>query len=300
MPVATKPEQWVLNPPKVKTLDESFRRCKQIARKHYENFPVGSVLIPRHLQPYVFAVYAFARTADDFADEPGYSDAERILYLNEWEELFIRSLESQTRHPIMWAVAETIRAKDLPVQLFLDLLSAFRQDITIKRYATFSDVIDYCKRSADPIGRLLLLIFGYRDTKLFRYSDSICTGLQLTNFWQDVSVDIKKDRIYIPGEDMGSYGVTESDLFHGQITNEVKALIRFEIDRTDALFTMGKPLLNALRGRFRYEIKCVLIGGRTILKKIRKNNYDVLTSRPKLSVWDAPSFIQQLLFTSRS
>lgn len=293
MPVAVKPEQWVLNPPKVASLDESFRRCKHIARKHYENFPVGSILIPRHLQPFVFAVYAFARTADDFADEPGYSDAERILYLNEWEELFLRSLESRTRHPIMWAVTETIRAKDLPVQLFLDLLSAFRQDVTVKRYKTFRSVLDYCRRSANPIGRLLLMIFGYRDPKLFPRSDAICTALQLTNFWQDVSVDIKKNRIYLPDEDMFSFGVSENDLVLTTVGRHLKDLIRFEVERTAGMFKMGRPLLKNIRGRFRYEIKFVLIGGNTILRKIEKNDYDVLKVRPTLSFRDTPSFIYQ-------
>lgn len=295
MPVAVKPEQWVLNPPKVGSLDESFRRCKHIARKHYENFPVGSILIPRHLQPYVFAVYAFARTADDFADEPGYSDAERILYLNEWEELFLRSLESRTRHPIMWAVAETIRSKDLPVQLFQDLLSAFRQDVTVKRYNTFNEVMEYCRRSANPIGRLMLMIFGYRDSKLFRYSDAICTGLQLTNFWQDVSIDIKKNRIYFPDDDMFSYGVSELELTRNRSSRSLRNLVRFEVERTDALFKMGKPLLKYLRGRFKYEIKCVLIGGKAILRKIEKNDYDVLKIRPKLAFRDAPSLLYKFL-----
>ncbi len=295
MPVALKPEQWVVNPPKVGSLDESFRRCKRIARKHYENFPVGSILIPRHLQPYVFAVYAFARTADDFADEPGYSDAERILYLNEWEELFLRSLESRTRHPIMWAVTETIRSKELPVQLFQDLLSAFRQDITVKRYNTFNDVMDYCRRSANPVGRLVLMIFGYRDSNLFRYSDAICTALQLTNFWQDVSVDIKKNRIYFPDEDMVSYGVSEIELTRKRSSRSLRNLVRFEVERTDALFKIGAPLLKYLRGRLRYEIKCVLIGGRAILGKIEKNDYDVLKKRPKLSFRDAPSLLYNFL-----
>jgi len=297
MSVATKPERWVMNPQKVKSLEESFRRCKHIARRHYENFPVGSALIPRHLQPFVFAVYAFARTADDFADEPGYSDAERILYLNEWEELFLKSLETQTRHPIMWAVAETIRAKDLPVDLFLDLLSAFRQDVTVKRYKNFSDVMDYCRRSANPIGRLLLMIFGYRDPELYRYSDAICTGLQLTNFWQDISIDIQKNRIYIPDEDMLSYAVGEADLEHTVCSPNLKDLIRFEVERTDALFKMGRPLLNHIRGRFKYEIKFVLIGGSTILRKIEKIDYDVINKRPKLSVRDTPSFIYQFFLT---
>lgn len=297
MPVAVNPERWVLNPPKVKTLDESFRRCKYIARKHYENFPVGSVLIPRHLQPSVFAVYAFARTADDFADEPGYSDAERVLYLNEWEELFLRSLETKTRHPIMWAVSETIRAKELPVQLFLDLLSAFRQDVTVKRYKSFNDLMDYCRRSADPIGRLLLLIFGYRDANLFRYSDAICTGLQLANFWQDASVDIKNNRIYFPREDMHSYGVSELDFYGKTSSRQFKDLVRFEVERTAALFKIGKPLIKKLRGRFRYEIKSVLAGGNTILRKIEKLDYDVLNSRPTVSLWDAPTLFLQFLRT---
>jgi hydroxysqualene synthase len=297
MPVATKAEQWILHPPKVRTLEDSFRRCKQIARKHYENFPVGSVLIPREMQPYVFAVYAFARTADDFADEPGYSDAERLLYLNEWEDLFHRSLETKTRHPIMWAVSETMRAKDIPPSLFTDLLSAFRQDVSVKRYETFTDVMDYCARSANPIGRLLLLIFGYRDAALFRYSDAICSALQLTNFWQDVSVDLRKDRIYIPQEDLIAYGVDERALSMRAASDALRHLMRFEVERTDALFSMGTPLLKHLRGRFRAEIKCILIGGTSILRKIERQGYDVLRKRPKLGVGDTPRFLGKLLTT---
>jgi hydroxysqualene synthase len=288
MSVVTKPERWVLDPPKVSSLENSFRRCRQIARSHYENFPVGSLLIPRRLQPYVFAVYAFARTADDFADEPGYSDAERILYLNEWEELFIKSLDGNLRHPIMWGVVETIRKHDLPVKLFLDLLSAFRQDVSVRRYDSFNDLMDYCRRSADPVGRLLLLIFGYRDVSLFRYSDSVCTALQLANFWQDVSVDLRKNRIYIPREDMMSFGVTESEFFRDRATRSFRELIRYEIERTNALFRMGAPLIRHLRGRFRYEIKCVLAGGTAVLRKIERIDCDVLRTRPKLTVWDAP------------
>jgi hydroxysqualene synthase len=297
MSVAIKPERWILNPPKVQTLNESFRRCKLIARKHYENFPVGSFLIPKHLQHYVFSLYAFARTADDFADEPGYSDAERLVYLNEWEELFRKSLSAKTQHPIMWAVSETIRKHDLPPILFLDLLSAFRQDVTVHRYETMDHLLDYCTRSANPVGRLLLMLFGYRDQDLFTYSDAICSALQLTNLWQDVSVDIKKNRIYIPQADMQAFRVTETDIELGDEGIGFRNLIRFETDRTLTMFKMGDPLLKHLRGRFKWEIKAVLAGGRQVLRKIEKINYTVGRKRPALSYTDTPALIAKFFFS---
>ncbi len=295
MPVALKPEKWVLDPPQVKSLGESFRYCKTIARKHYENYPVGSLLIPRNLQPYVFAVYAFARTADDFADEPGYSDAERIVYLNDWEDLFRQALESETRHPIMWGVAETIRTCGVPPQLFLDLLSAFRQDVCVKRYETFDHLLDYCSRSANPIGRIMLFLFGYRNEELFSNSDAICTALQLTNFWQDISLDVDKGRIYIPQVDMQAFNIEDGELYIGASSTQFRNLVRFEVERTTAMFRMGEPLLKHLRGRFRLEIKAILIGGMRILTRIEKMNYDVLRRRPVLSIQDAPFMIWHFL-----
>jgi hydroxysqualene synthase len=297
MSVAIKPERWVLNPPKVKSLNESFRRCKLIARKHYENFPVGSLLIPKHLQPYVFSLYAFARTADDFADEPGYSDAERLVYLNEWEELFRKSLTSKTQHPIMWAVSETIRKHELPPILFLDLLSAFKQDVSVRRYETIDHLLDYCSRSANPIGRLMLLLFGYRDQELFTYSDAICTALQLTNFWQDVPVDIIKNRIYIPQVDMQAYHVTEDQIETGDNGIQIRNLIRFEVDRTSTMFKMGEPLLKHLHGRFKWEIKAILVGGTRILRKIEKIQYNVVRKRPALTFTDTPALVYKFFFS---
>ena len=268
---------------------EAFAYCEQLTRAHYENFPVGSVLIPKALRQHVYSIYAFARTADDFADE-GYDTkimpTERLELLNDWEQQLEACYQGQATHPIFVALAETIRALNLPLQLFKDLLSAFKQDVVKSRYATFDEVLDYCRRSANPVGRLILLLFGYRDENLYQLSDHICTALQLANFWQDVSVDLLKDRIYLPQDELAKFGLSEDELMAGKFDQRYADLLKFEVARTWQLFKAGKPLPKLVRGRLSFELKLTWQGGTRILELIERIGYDTLSRRPKITRFD--------------
>ncbi|HMY76522.1 MAG TPA: squalene synthase HpnC, partial [Blastocatellia bacterium] len=193
------------------SLEAAYAYCRQMAESHYENFPVGSVLIPSQLRKHVYSIYAFARTADDFADEgyetSGLTETQRLAALDDWQQKLDRCFAGDADHPVFIALAATVKDLNLPKKLLADLLSAFKQDVTKRRYADFDEVLDYCTRSANPVGRLILLLFGYRDERLHQLSDHICTALQLANFWQDVAVDIQKDRVYLPEDDMARFGV---------------------------------------------------------------------------------------------
>src|SRR5215831_12399444 len=198
------------------TVDEAYAYCERLARSHYENFPVGSILVPKRLRKHVYSVYAFARVADDFADE-GYetgelTEAQRLAALDDWERKLEDCYRGRADHPVFVALAETVKELRLPIQLFTGLLSAFKQDVVKRRYADFEEVLDYCSRSANPVGRLILLLFDYREEGLAELSDCVCTGLQLANFWQDVEVDIRKDRVYLPQNEMARFGVSDDDL----------------------------------------------------------------------------------------
>jgi phytoene synthase len=188
------------------SLEEAYAYCRRMAEMHYENFPVGSLLIPKARRKYVYSIYAFARTADDFADEgyetTGLTESDRLAALEDWQRRLGDCYAGNADHPVFVALAATIKELNLPDKLLSDLLSAFRQDVTKHRYANFDEVLDYCTRSANPVGRMILLLFNYRDEQLHRLSDHICTALQLANFWQDVSVDIRKDRVYLPEDEM--------------------------------------------------------------------------------------------------
>jgi squalene synthase HpnC len=274
----TTPKRW--------SSADAFRVCEELAYRHYENFPVASWLIPKAQRKYVAALYSFARTADDFADEPGYSVAERIENLRRWEERLANCYEGTASHPIFVALAETVERFQIPQQLFLDLLSAFRQDVTINRYETFDELLAYCQRSANPVGRLILLLFNYRSEQLFEQSDAICAALQLTNFLQDVSVDMKTNRIYIPQEDFAEYEYTELDLQNRTVNQAFRMLMESQVRRTEELFAQGRPLLDAVGTDLRRELRLTWHGGMEILKKIRNAQFDVLSARPKLSAFD--------------
>lgn len=280
------------------TVEEAYAHCTALARAHYENFPVGR-LVPGHLQKHVHAVYAFARYADDMADE-GYVDDgmltgstlqlapgerltpdQRLLALEEWQSHLTKPISSSTP-PTFIAVQATIQDLDLPISLFTDLISAFKQDVVKRRYANFAEVLDYCRRSANPVGRLVLLLHGHRDEHQHWMSDQICTALQLANFWQDVSVDLRKDRIYLPQEDREAFGVTEEDLFAHRATPGFRRLMRFQVDRTQSIFDQGEPLSATLPGLLQWEIRLTWLGGASVLRKIEEQNYDTLTARPKV------------------
>jgi len=266
--------------------DEGFRYCEKIARSHYENFPVASCFVSRAMRKYVWSIYAFARIADDYADEPGYTLAERIDNLQQWGQYLEECYNGNPTHRVFSALAETAERFQIPIELFQNLLTAFRSDVTMKRYDTYEDVQAYCRNSANPIGRLILLLFNYRSENMMQLSDSICTALQLTNFWQDVSVDLQKDRIYIPSDDLKKFNYSEQELINRNVNNNFRSLIAFQLQRTEELFAEGKPLLSMAGKDLSLELKLTWNGGTGILKKIHQQNYDVLTKRPALSILD--------------
>lgn len=273
----------------------AYAHCTGIARRHYENFPVASILIPKRLRPHVCAVYAFARRADDFADEARFS-GRRAARLAAWERQFNQAVAGHPpRNPVLAATAHTVRAFDLPETPFLDLLSAFRQDVTTRRYPHFDAVQDYCRRSADPVGRIVLMLFGYRQEKYMRWSDAICTALQLANFWQDVAVDARKDRIYLPLDDMARFGVTEEDVMHGRTSDAFRKLMAFQVARTRALFQEGRPLCTAVSGRLSFELKAIWLGGMGILDAVERSGYNVLAARPAHETSDRLRFLSAAL-----
>jgi squalene synthase HpnC len=265
---------------------ESFEYCQKIAYEHYENFPVASRFIPADKRSYIAAVYAFARAADDYADEPGYTPAERIENINRWEKLLDDCFNGEAAHPVFIALAETVERFQIPGELFHNLLTAFRSDVITHRYETFEQVLDYCSCSANPVGRLVLMLFNYRSELMMMHSDNICTALQLTNFWQDVSVDLQKNRLYIPREDLDQFGVSEDEVFQHTSSTRFRKLLSFEVARTERLFREGKPLLQEVGKDLRFELKLTWNGGMSILGKIKAQGYDVLRRRPHLSTVD--------------
>ena len=260
------------------TLDEAYARCEARVRGHYENFPVG-LFVPREKRPHVHALYAFARAADDFADEKIY-EGMRAEKLDQWEQRLHAAYEGRAEDPIFMALAHTVRTLDIPKDLLLDLLSAFRQDTVQSRYTTWGELLDYCRRSANPVGRLVLLVFGYHDPQLPPLSDSICTALQLANHWQDLAVDLHKDRIYAPRQLLDRFGVREWDLNAGKVTDAFKALMAELVSRTRDLFRDGRPLCDRVGRDLRFEMRLTWLGGSGILDRIESAGYDVFRRRP--------------------
>ena len=255
---------------------------------HYENFPVASVLVPARYRGAVVAIYRFARAADDIADEGNAPAVER----HEALDAFSRHLDAIERgatpsEPPFGALAPAIREHDLPIELFRDLLSAFGQDVDVTRYATFVDVLDYCRRSANPVGRLLLALYRVDDAPALAQSDAICTALQLANFWQDVAIDWRKDtRLYLPLEDIDRFGVALSQIANGVCDERFTRLMAFETARTRALFDQGRPLPRRLPWRLGLELKAVIAGGSRVLERIDRVRGDVFTYRPVLGKRD--------------
>jgi squalene synthase HpnC len=295
-------------------LAAAYASCARDAGTHYENFPVASWLVPRHMRHHVAAVYAFARAADDFADEGTRSVDERHRLLDSWL-CRLRDAVSESPPPprrpivegepantneIFLALGATIREKQLPSGLFEDLLSAFRQDVTVTRYESWVDVMDYCRRSANPVGRLVLRIADYRDPKLDGWSDAICTALQLTNFWQDLKIDFDRGRVYIPVDEMRAHGAIPSDLSGSMMTPAWTRAVAAAVSRTRALFNEGLPLCDAVRGRLKYELRATWLGGTRILDRLERSEYDMIHSRPSLGAADAPWFAWRMLSWSSS
>jgi len=273
------PLPWLDPPPGPWPVERAYRYCEDFARAHHENFPVASRFVPSALRPHLVALYAFARAADDFADEPQY-DGHRSQALDAWQEELHRCFHGEPRHPVFVALHDTIDKRGLTLPPFEDLLSAFRADLEVTRYATFTSLRAYTARSAEPVGRLLLGLFGYRDPELVRFADEISTAVQLTNYWQDVASDAARDHIYIPGEDLHFFGVSEADLKSLRLATPVRDLMRFEVARTRALFERGRPLLGKLGHDLKFELALIWLAGMAILDKIEEADFDVFTRRP--------------------
>jgi len=260
------------------SLDEAYAFCGKLARSHYENFTVASWLMPRAMRKHMHAIYAYARIADDFADEE--HDLEK---LDGWERELELAYAGAPRHPVFVAIADTAAKFAIPKQPFADLLVAFRSDVNFKGFDTIDDLLGYCRYSANPVGRLVLYLFGYADAERQRLSDLVCSGLQLANFWQDVSVDLANGRIYFPRRDLAAHELAQADLRHGVATKRFIDLMKSEVERARAMLREGGAgLAKMVDRRLRRDILMFAGGGLAILRAIEDSGYDVLTARPKL------------------
>jgi squalene synthase HpnC len=275
-----------------------FAYCEAIARAHHENFPVGSRFLPGELRPHMAALYAFTRLADDFADEPAYA-GHRLAELDRWEDQLLAAFHGRAEHPVFVALAETVRRHELPLAPFSDLLSAFRLDLKTRRYATFADLMAYVERAAQPIGRLILYLFGARDAERLRYGDELATALALTSFWQDLRRDLARDRVYLPQEDLRHFGVSEEDLAAERPSAARTALVRFQTARTRAIYERARPLLARAPRGIAVELGLFYFGGRRALDKIEAGAGRIFSSRPRLHALDKAWALARALASSR-
>ena len=265
---------------------QAYAQCQAIANEHYENFPTASLLLKKELRAAIAVIYAFARAADDFADEGDFTQAQRLQKLDDWEYQLDLCLEGKSENPIFIALADVMQAHQLPVQLFRDLLAAFRMDVNFKGFKTLDDLMFYCKHSADPVGRLMLALHKVDGEKALKASDAICSALQLTNFWQDFKVDIPKGRCYLADEWLLPLHINREDVLAGKYTSEqLRPAIDTAIAETQRLFNQGYTLLPYLPIRLRAQIAATLAGGTTILHATAKLD-DPLNQRPTLSKLD--------------
>lgn len=254
---------------------------------HYENFPVASILLPKRLRPAVRSIYAFARSADDIADEGNAPREVRLEMLESYETALDRIQSGLAAKSAMFqSLDDVVRDYQLPLLPFHRLLSAFKQDVVTTRYADFDALLDYCGRSANPVGELMLHLYGAVNEQNLRDSDAICSALQLINFWQDVAIDWQKDRIYLPQEDLNQYGVTEAQIDEALVDDAWRKMMRFEVERARALMLSGAGLPLRLSGRIGWELRMVLQGGLRILERIEAADYDIFRKRPKLKFID--------------
>jgi phytoene synthase len=258
-----------------------------MAVDHYENFPVASILLPKHLRRAVEIIYHFARQADDFADEGDMPDAERLAKLDEFRTELNRIAAHETPlTPLFRDLASIVEQHQLPLQPLRDLLDAFSQDVIKKHYQNFDELLDYCRRSANPVGRLLLHLYGEATPQNLIYSDAICTSLQLINFWQDVKKDYAIKRIYLPQDEMARFGVTEAHLAEARVDAAWQALMQFQVQRARDMMNSGKPLGTILSGRIGLEMRLIIAGGLRILSKLKAVDYDMFNKRPVLRPFD--------------
>ncbi len=269
-------------PSRAPSLEDAYAYCERLARTHYENFSVATWFLPKRLRQHFYNVYAYCRISDDLGDETGNREASLQL-LDEWESELNACYEGHPRHPVFVALAGTVREFDIPKQTFADLLTAFRQDQTVTRYETFDDLLGYCRYSANPVGHLVLYLGGYRDTERQQVSDFTCTALQLANFWQDVSTDYEKGRIYLPLEDLGKYNVAEADIAGNNNTGAFREMMRFEVQRAREWFDQGLPLAKKVSRDLAIDIELFSRGGQEILNAIEGQGYAVLGRRPIIS-----------------
>ncbi len=287
-PASSAARGWSALPPEYAipatppTLEEARAYCERLARSHYENFSVASWFLPTRLRRHFFSVYAYCRISDDLGDEVG-DPQQSLALLDDWEAELDACYAGRPRHPVFVALAETVQACRVPRQPFADLLQAFRQDQRVTRYATFDDLLGYCRYSANPVGRLVLYVCGYDDPELQQLSDYTCTALQLANFWQDVAVDYAKGRIYLPVEDLHRYGVGEADIAERRATPQFLDLMRFQVQRAREWFERGLPLAARVDRELAIDIELFSRGGLAILDAIARQGYDVLRRRPVIS-----------------
>ena len=264
------------------SLPEAEAYTGWLATHHYENFHVVSFLLPPHLHQDFYNVYSFCRWADDLGDELGDRD-ESLRWLAWWRQQLQAMYRGETQHPVFVALAGTAQRRSLPVEPFDDLIQAFEQDQRKTRYADWAELQEYCRRSANPVGRLVLMLCGYRDAERFRQSDATCTGLQLANFWQDVTVDWAKDRVYLPQDLLARHGVSEADIAARRFTRGFQNAMREAVDQARLCFAEGAPLARTLDPRLALDIELFTRGGLAILSKIESQGYDVLKGRPRIS-----------------
>ena len=267
-------------------INSAYQEAIDFAKNHYENFPVVSLLVPKPLRKHIAVIYWFARTADDIADEGSFPLRDRIDMLDKFEERLTALLHGNFASSFELALHSTIKTKNLSQEHFYNLLKAFKQDVIKKRYKNYEELICYCKNSANPVGRLILELNGKRNVEAINLSDKICTALQLTNFWQDTEIDFRKGRIYYPEDEMENFKVTEKMFELNENNLNLRALVKHNVEKTKNLFNEGEKLIEYLSGRIKYEIKWTILGGKSILKRIEKNNYNVLQSRPALTKKD--------------
>jgi squalene synthase HpnC len=306
---AKLPAEYAI-PERAPTLEEAREYCRRLATSHYENFSVATWFLPKPLHQHFFNLYAYCRISDDLGDEVGDKDASLAL-LDRWEQeleatyaglsephIFQQqaNVGHQATHPVFIALAETIRAFGIPKHEFADLLTAFRQDQTVGRYETFDDLLGYCRNSANPVGHLVLYLCGYNDAERQQLSDHTCTALQLANFWQDVSVDWKKDRVYLPLEDLRRFGCSVEQIGEGRFDHRFRELMRFEVERAREWFRRGLPLAEKVERSLALDIELFSRGGLAILQAIQDQSYDVLARRPSLSKLGKTKLVARALF----
>ena len=277
--------QLILDQPM--TIEAAFAWCERLAREHYENFPVGSLLIPKKLRPHFYSIYAFSRLADDIADEGELPAEDRVLLLDDWELQLERAYEGQAEHPVFVALAETVRMHEIPIEPFRDLLKAFRMDAHNTGFETTTDLLYYCYHSANPIGRLVLRLFGYYNEERRHLSDYVCTGLQMANFWQDISVDIPRGRINLPRQSIEHFEYSEQELRAGTFNENFREMMAYHVDHAINMFQHGYPLIRSIPNRrLQSELAITFLGGVRILNRIKALDYNVLAARPTLQLRD--------------